>query len=274
MLPPSSIPELEDVIQHGSPERLHLALRRITTLFLEGASRFNDAHIRVFEAVLGPLIEKADARSRAELSERLAAVANAPVEVVRKLANDADISVAGPVLERSPGLAEADLLEIAKTSEAHRLAISRRKTQPQIQSRAVAAPAGPPDLAAGRAVPKPLRHGQIDQTKLVELARSGRYDDMVAALAEVCAVPLEAVERLMAGERPDPVLVLCRSAGFEWPAAQAVISACPRMGTAALDSARSNFERLSAETAHRVMRFWRYRRTDDRRQRTDGGIAP
>ena len=266
MLPASSIPELEDVIQHGSPERLHLALRRITTLFLDGASRFNDAHIRVFDAVLGPLIEKADARSRAELSERLAAVANAPVEVVRKLASDADISVAGPVLERSPRLADANLLEIAKTSEAHRLAISRRKTQPQIQSRAVAAPAGPPDLAAGRAVPNPksLRHGQIDQTKLVELARSGRYDDMAAALAEICAVPLEAVERLMAGERPDPVLVLCRSAGFEWPAAQAVISACPRMGTAALDSARSNFERLSAETAHRVMRFWRYRRTDDR----------
>ena len=276
MLPASSIPELEDVIQHGSPERLHLALRRITTLFLEGASRFNDAHVRVFDAVLGPLIEKADTRSRAELSERLAAVANAPVEVVRKLASDADISVAGPVLERSPRLVDADLLEIAKTSEAHRLSIYRRNTEPLIQSSAVAASAGPPDLAAGRAVPnsKLLRDNQIDQTKLVELARSGRYDDMVATLAEICTVPLEAVERLMAGERPDPVLVLCRSAGFEWPAAQAVIRACPRMGTAALDSARSNFERLSAETAHRVMRFWRYRRTDDRGQRTDGGIAP
>jgi uncharacterized protein (DUF2336 family) len=266
MLPPSSIPELEDVIQHGSPERLHLALRRITTLFLEGASRFNDAHVRVFDAVLGSLVEKADARSRAELSERLAAVANAPLEVVRKLASDADISVAGPVLERSPRLADANLLEIAKTSEAHRMSISRRITEPLIQSSAFAAPAGPPDFTAGRPVPEALRDSQIDQTKLVELARSGRYEDMVATLAEICSVPREAVERLMAGERPDPVLVLCRSAGFEWPAAKAVISACPRMGTAALESAQSNFERLSAETAHRVMRFWRYRRTDDRRR--------
>jgi uncharacterized protein (DUF2336 family) len=220
------------------------------------------------------LVEKADTRSRAELSERLAAVANAPVKVVRRLAGDADISVAGPILERSPGLAEADLLEIAKTSEAHGLAISRRKTQPQIQSRAVAAPAGPPDFTTGRAVPEPLRPDQIDQSKLVELARSGRYEDMVATLAEICAVPLEAVERLMAGERPDPVLVLCKSAGFEWPAAKAIISACPRMRTAALDSARSNFEQLSAETAHCVMRFWRHRRTDERRQRTaDTGRA-
>jgi uncharacterized protein (DUF2336 family) len=173
------------------------------------------------------------------------------------------------VLERSPRLAEADLLEIAKTGEDHRLWISRRKTQQPIQSNAVAAPARPPDFTSGRAVPEPLRHARIDQATLVELARSGRYEDMVAALAEICAVPLEAVERLMAGERPDPVLVLCKSAGFEWLTAKAVISACPRMGTAVLDSAQSNFERLSAETAHRVMRFWRYRRTDDRGQRTE-----
>ena len=35
--PASLLPELEDVVQHGSPERRAETLRRITTLFLDGA---------------------------------------------------------------------------------------------------------------------------------------------------------------------------------------------------------------------------------------------
>jgi hypothetical protein len=53
----SAIPELEDVIRHGSPERLHFALRGITTLFVERASRFNNDHVELFDEVLSSLIE-------------------------------------------------------------------------------------------------------------------------------------------------------------------------------------------------------------------------
>ena len=53
-IPASLIPELEEVIQHGTPERRARALRRITDLFLEGASRFNEEHIRVFDTCSGP----------------------------------------------------------------------------------------------------------------------------------------------------------------------------------------------------------------------------
>jgi uncharacterized protein (DUF2336 family) len=269
----SAIPELEDVLQHGSPERLHLALRGITTLFVEGASRFNNSHVLLFEEVLGSIVEKADTRSRAELSQRLAPIANAPAEVVRRLAGDPDITVAGPVLERSPRLAEADLLDIARTgSDAHRQAISRRKPPDElpIQLAQVIAATGPRDGATAQSAAEGSREKRkLDQVILIDLARSGRHGEMVAMIAEICAVPAEAVARLMTGERPDPVLVLCKSAGFQWPAAEAVIRACPRMGSSTLDSARSNFERLSAVTADRVMRFWRYRRTGGKRQKTE-----
>jgi hypothetical protein len=38
---PSLIPELEDIVQRGSPRRREQALRRITALFLDGASVFD-----------------------------------------------------------------------------------------------------------------------------------------------------------------------------------------------------------------------------------------
>ena len=63
----------------------------------------------------------------------------------------------------------------------------------------------------------------------------------------------------MSGERPDPVLILCKAAGWGWPTASAIIPARPGgKGTSsqALDTAFANFERLSPATAQRVMRFW------------------
>src|SRR5690242_8647923 len=104
--PASLIPELEDVLQHGSVERRVLTLQRITSLFLDGASAFNEDHVRVFDDVLGCLIAEIEGKARAELAHRLAPVGNAPVQVVRKLATDDDISVAGPVLARSRRLGE------------------------------------------------------------------------------------------------------------------------------------------------------------------------
>jgi uncharacterized protein (DUF2336 family) len=123
----SLIPELEEVVQHGSRQKRVQALQRITALFLDGARSFNDQHIGLFDGVFGLLIEEIEAKARAELSNRLAPVGNAPVNVLRRLAQDDDIAVAGPVLKLSPRLAEDDLVGVARTkSQAHLQAISSR----------------------------------------------------------------------------------------------------------------------------------------------------
>ena len=123
----SPIPELENVIQAGSPQQRAEALKRITAFFLSGASRFNEDHVRLFDDVFGRLIAEIESKARAELAHHLAPVANAPVEVVRRLAKDDDIAVAGPLLSQSRRLAETDLVDIARTkSQAHLLAISGR----------------------------------------------------------------------------------------------------------------------------------------------------
>src|SRR5580658_7847678 len=124
----SLIPELEDVVQHGSREKRVETLQRITSLFLDGASHYNNEHVDLFDDVFGLLIEEIETKARAELSQHLAPVSNAPANVLRTLANDDDIAVAGPVLKLAPGLAEADLVDVAKKkSQAHLQAISARK---------------------------------------------------------------------------------------------------------------------------------------------------
>ncbi len=86
---------------------------------------------------------------------------------------------------------------------------------------------------------------------------------MVASLELLCEVPIDVVDRLMGGDRPDPILILCKAAGWGWPTARAVIlsRSHSKVVEPGLDNAFSNFERLSPTTAQRVMRFWQARTT-------------
>ena len=352
----SLIPELERVLQQGSPEKCAEMLSGITNLFLSGASRFNEDHVELFDAVFARLIEDIETRARAELSIRLAPVDNAPPGVVRRLANDDDISVAAPMLEHSPRLADSDLYEIANAKgQAHLLAISSRKDigahvtdvlvrrgdrevvrtvadnqraklseqgfttlveraagdgvlaekvgqRPDIPPRLfrtlliqatevvqqrLLAKARPETAAEIRRVltkvseeigakvqqPRNYIHakavifalkeqGKLNEESLQEFARSGKFEETVVALSELTDVPIETVERLMAGDRPDPVLILCKSAGFHWQTVRAIVQIRPSIkpvSTQALDAAYANFERLSPSTAQRVTRFWQVR---------------
>ena len=88
----------------------------------------------------------------------------------------------------------------------------------------------------------------------------------MAALSALCGVPIESVDRLTGGERPDPVLILCKAVGFGWPTVRAIIAAQPgnkSVSNQMLDAAYSNFERLSPSTAQRVVRFWQVRQAHD-----------
>jgi uncharacterized protein (DUF2336 family) len=353
-VPASLIPELEEVLARGSAERRTRTLQRITSLFLNGADQFSGEHVSLFDNVFIRLIDEIETKARAELSHRLAPVSNAPIEAVRVLAKDDDISVAGPMLQHSTRLPDADLIEIAKTKgQPHLLAISGRTgiaeavtdelvrrgdrqvvrgvagnrrarisersfsalvnraerdgelaekvgTRPDIpprlfrelllqatevvQKRLLAA--APPDTqaeirrvlskvshetvvarrrdyaVAARTIDALRQQGSLNEGALVEFANARQYEETVVALARLCSVPVDVVDRLMGGDRADPILILCRAAGWEWPTAKVLIQARPDgKGTPShmLDSAFANFERLSPATAQRVTRFWRAR---------------
>jgi uncharacterized protein (DUF2336 family) len=134
--PISIADELEAAIAAGSTQRCADMAGRITALFLASAGRFNHEQIELFGDVFERLINTIELRAiadisariaLAELSSQLAPVPQAPASVVRRLARNDEISIAGPVLTESARLSNDDLIEIAQTkSEKHLLAIAGR----------------------------------------------------------------------------------------------------------------------------------------------------
>ena len=344
-------------------------LKRITALFVDGANRFNDDHIELFDLVFTRLIAEVETKARAELSHRLAPLGNAPVEIARRLAQDDDIAVAQPVLtavlatyrdrlgrhcrDQEPGTPACDcgtsriaepvtevLVRRGQREVAHRVAENRGarlsdesfvalvgraerdgvlaekiglrpdiprplfhhfllkasavvqqrllvsakpETQSEIRhvlskiSHETNAASAPCDYSAAQRTIEGLRQeGKLGEASLVDFAEKGQYGETIAALAALCTVPIGVVDRLMGAERPDPVLILCKSAGWTWPTVKAIIMArrgrqrpSGQTSSQELEAAHANFERLSPTTAQRVMRFWQVR--SDRRQGTDEG---
>jgi uncharacterized protein (DUF2336 family) len=352
-VPASLLPELEDVVLHGSADKRAETLNRITTLFLDGAPSFNAEHVALFDDVIGCLVVEIEAKALAELARRIAPVPNAPPGVVSALAKHDNIDVAGPVLKQAR-LADPDLKYIAQTkSQAHLLAMSTRlgisealsdilvergdqevarsiannqhaqlsdnafsklvkraeqdgmlaekvgmrtdipprlfrqllmqasevvqkrllsKAKPETQAEIrrvlaqvtdeVAAKAAPRNYAAALAAVRALhKERKLGEADISEFAKTGKYEETIAALATMCAVPVEVVDRLMNGERADPVLILARAIGFGWPTVKAILNARPGSKPSAqtLDAALENFDRLTATTAQRVVRFWQVR---------------
>ena len=147
------------------------------------------------------------------------------------------------------------------------LAVAKPETQAEIRrvlakvSGEVAANAGTArDYSEAQRVVRALaKDNKLNEATLEEFAKNNQYEETVVSLSELCSVPMEVIDRLMEGERPDPVLILCKASGFGWATARAIMTARPgRKGTstAGIDAAFANFDRLSPATAQRVVRFW------------------
>jgi uncharacterized protein (DUF2336 family) len=130
-------------------------------------------------------------------------------------------------------------------------------------SKEVGARVGPRDYRAAQRLVLGLdRANQLDEVALIAFCSEGQYEEAVVALATLAKVPIKIADRLMGGDRPDPVLILCKAAGLNWPAVKAIIMVRPDgagTSTQGLDAAFANYGRLSASTAQRVVRFWQVR---------------
>jgi uncharacterized protein (DUF2336 family) len=124
---PSLIAELEDAIASSSDDRRSETLRRVTELFLASAPNFSENQVALFDDVIGRLASDTDVSAKAELSQKLATIENAPIKTIQRLAADDLIDVAGPVLANSLRLSDRQLAELAATKGRHHmLAIARR----------------------------------------------------------------------------------------------------------------------------------------------------
>lgn len=115
---------------------------------------------------------------------------------------------------------------------------------------------------AARAVNLMHRAGRLGQPEVLGYAKAAKFEESVCALSALCGVPIEVIERLMLGDRPDPILILCKAAGLDWETVRALILVRPGGATTGgLDEAMDAFKRLTPATAQRVMRFWQVRQS-------------
>jgi uncharacterized protein (DUF2336 family) len=167
-----------------------------------------------------------------------------------------------------PRLFRQLLVQATDVVQKRLLAQAKPETQAEIRrvlakvSDEVAARAAPRNYTAALAAVRALhKERKLTEADIAEYAKNGKYEETIAALATLCAVPVEVVDRLMSGERADPVLILARAAAFGWATVREIINARPGLKPSAqtLDAAYENFERLTAATAQRVVRFWQVR---------------
>jgi uncharacterized protein (DUF2336 family) len=107
--------------------------------------------------------------------------------------------------------------------------------------------------------------GELNETALLGFAKSYKYEESVVALAAMSGVKIATLDRLIEGDRYDPILIICKAIGLEWATVRALILL--RLGTnrvpspADLEGARVNFARLMPSTAERVVNFWQTRQS-------------
>src|SRR6266404_1352370 len=361
----SIVDEVEAAINIGSAEKRLETIKRVTDLFLLSAGDFNSEQIELFDDVLERLIKTIEIRAiadlsariaLAEMSARLAPVSQAPTSVIRWLARNDAIVIAGPVLKESARLSAEDLVEVAETKgEQHLLAIAGRwwlnevvtdallaRRYPSVSRRIVNNPGArvsaggfaivvaqaesdpelavetgirvdlPPELrqqllrnateavrsrllsrapphifeeirgaiaaaaagadremsnardftAARRLVALLKSNGELNEATLFGFAKQRKYEETVAALAELSRSTIEIVRPLLQSLRDDGVLIPCKAAGLSWETVSAVLEsrfATGSMGPHELAKARSQFAKITTENARRLLRFWQVR---------------
>lgn len=349
------IPELDEIVRGGDPKRRADAARRISELFLQGASNFGSNHVDLFDGVLTSLVPHTELAARADLAERLSLLTNAPRALVGQLAREDEIAIAGPLLRRSPVIDEKILLEIASVKgQGHLLAMAERPAlssdltdvmvrrgdrdvvrrtagnagaafstdgystlikragqdgvltvklgqrddlsaeqlkdllvgsidvirrrlfqvvKPERQTaikQAMSVISGATERAerrdfgsAQRTVMALHRDGALGEGALLNFAKAFKYEESIATLSALSGVKIETLDRLISGDRYDPILIAGKTIGLEWATVRALIML--RLGPsrttspADIEGARVNYARLMPATAERVVGFWKTR---------------
>jgi uncharacterized protein (DUF2336 family) len=126
----SFLADLEDAVANGTAESCLRALWHATDVLIAGS--YSEEQISTFGEIIGCLAEEIEISARARLASKLAASNNAPLAVVRILASDDSIEVAGPILHQSERIDTQTLIACATNKgQEHLLAITKRNSIPE-----------------------------------------------------------------------------------------------------------------------------------------------
>jgi uncharacterized protein (DUF2336 family) len=352
----SFLRELEEAVSRGSADSRLQALWHATDFLIAG--RYTDDEIWVFGEVIGRLADGIELAARAQLSERLVRTDNASINIVKKLAFDDSIDVAGPMLQHSGRLDAKTLISNIRTkSQSHLLAISKRSSlatvvtdelvtrgnrevvnsvatnngarfsdfgflhmikrsetdsilaeqlglrkdiprhifqqliakasddvkrkleweRPdlvgQIQTLvtdvtgALQSKFGPASMSyfnAKKIVVAQHQRGDLDESNILEYARSHKFEETMVGLSLLCSLPVDVVERALTDSSNEMTMILAKALNFEWETTMALLflgAKDYRISARDLDQMREEFARLNTETSRTVLSFYKSRKT-------------
>jgi len=120
-----------------------------------------------------------------------------------------------------------------------------------------------PDFAAAQAaVERQNRIRRIGEAEIYHYARERKFEETAIALSILCDTPIDVVERALLDPGAEIVLILAKVAGLSSTTTKAILllrAADRGMSANDLDRALLSFNRLQAETAQRVLGFFRTR---------------
>jgi uncharacterized protein (DUF2336 family) len=114
-----------------------------------------------------------------------------------------------------------------------------------------------------RAVRSLQKAGNLTEGALLLFAKAYKYEESVAALSAMSGVRIATLDRLISGDRYDPILIVSKVIGLDWATVRALIllrtgpNRVPSQTD--IEGARVNFTRLMPATAERVVNFWKAR---------------
>ena len=197
----------------------------------------------------GFAIIAAQAETNPELAVEVGIRADLPSELRHQLLSKATDAVRAQLLSRAPPHLFEEIRNAIATAAA---GVDREMSRVRDFT------------AARRFVTKLQEDGELDEAALFEFARQRKYEETVAALAELSQSTIEVIRPLMQSLRDDGLLVACRAAGLGWETTSAVLECRYSTGSLATDElakAKIHFDGIAAGNARRLLTFWQVRST-------------
>jgi uncharacterized protein (DUF2336 family) len=202
---------------------------------------------RFSDAGYGVLVKNAEADDG--LAEKVGLRLDIPMRMLRELLLRASEAVRGKLLSLAPPQAQEAIRSVlANVANA----ITNEAAKPR-------------DFTLAEKLVRSMhKAGSLDDSAISQFANSGKYEEVTAALAVLCSAPLNLISGLLMGVRNDAVLVPCKAAGLKWSTAEAILRNRHESHTVPdniIALAQNDFNRLTAATAQRTLRFFQVRAT-------------
>jgi hypothetical protein len=117
-------------------------------------------------------------------------------------------------------------------------------------------------IAARAHVESLEKAGRLNEARLAEFAKAGKFDETVIALSKFCCLPIGPIERAFVQNWSDQILVLAKAVDLSWETTKYLMmlqSGAQETPAAGVDGWFASFIKLQTDTAKKALQFYRLR---------------